>query len=61
MFKPALTNNLHFTILIELTIITFLLVLLVQWTGISHLLSWPGRVLILPVTSCLTISLPRSH
>ena len=52
MFKLAITNNLHFTILIELTIITFLLVLLVQWTGISHLLSWLGRVLILPVTSC---------
>ena len=61
MFKLAITNNLHFTLLIELTIITFLLVLLVQWTGISHLLSWLGRVLILPVTSCLTISLPRSH
>ena len=50
MFKLAITNNLHFTILIELTIITFLLVLLVQWTGISHLLGWLGRVLILPVT-----------
>ena len=61
MFKLAITNNLHFTILIELTIITFLLVLLVQWTGISHLLGWLGRVLIVPVTSCLTISLPRSH
>ena len=28
MFKLAITNNLHFTILIELTIIMFLLVLL---------------------------------
>ena len=61
MFKLAITNNLHLTILIDMTIIMFLLVLLVQWTGISHLLSWLGRVLILPVTSCLTISLPRSH
>ena len=33
MFKLAITNNLHFTILIELTIIMFLLVLLVQWTS----------------------------